>query len=166
MEAADVTGQRQFWSGLTALPETSIFKQAAMDDLEAPQKTNIQNLAAGLLACAKQHGMALTGADGSMMAAADEGAIAAVAAAAAVLEQQEFLGHEREDSASGGVKQTTYAAWCSRPGWAQGGEFWQLELSVPQHARCPEGPLWIALTAGGDSQVCKDRQARTLLHTM
>ncbi len=27
---------------------------------------------------------------------------------------------------------TTYAAWFSRPGWAQGGEFWQLELSAPQ----------------------------------
>ncbi len=35
--------------------------------------------------------MALTGLDGSMMAAADEGAIAAAAAAAAALEQQEFV---------------------------------------------------------------------------
>ncbi len=33
---------------------------------------------------------------------------------------------------SGGVKRTTYAAWFSCPGWAQGGEFWQLELSAPQ----------------------------------
>ncbi len=33
---------------------------------------------------------------------------------------------------SGGVKRMTYAAWFSRRGWAQGGEFWQLELSSPQ----------------------------------
>ncbi len=51
----------------------------------------MQNWAAGLLACAEQHDMALTGLDGSMMAAADEGAIAAAAAAAAALEQQEFV---------------------------------------------------------------------------
>ncbi len=59
------------WSVLTALPETSIFKQAAVHDLAAAQQSNIPNWAAGLLACAKQHGMALTGADGSMMAAAE-----------------------------------------------------------------------------------------------
>ena len=50
---------------MTALPDTSIFKQAAMDDLAAAQQSHIQNWAAGLLACAKQHGMALAGADGS-----------------------------------------------------------------------------------------------------
>ena len=33
---------------------------------------------------------------------------------------------------SGDVKRKTYAAWFLRPGWAQGGEFWQLELSAPQ----------------------------------
>ncbi len=63
------------WSALTALPDTSIFKQTAMDDLAAAQQSHIRNWAAGLLACAKKHGMALTGADGSMMAAADEGVI-------------------------------------------------------------------------------------------
>ncbi len=67
--------------------------------------------------------MALTGADGSMMAAADEGAIAAAAAAAAVLEQQEFVDMNPRTALSSGVKRTTYAAWFSRPGWAQGGEF-------------------------------------------
>jgi len=120
----------RFWSALTALPETSIFKQAAMDDLAAAQQSNTQNWAAGLLACAKQHGMALTGADGSMMAAADEGhrsrgGCRGRAGAAGV------CGHEPEGP-SGGVKRTTYAAWFSRPGCAQGGEFWQLELSAPQ----------------------------------
>ncbi len=40
-----------------------------MDDLAAAQQSNIKNWAAGLLAFAKQHGMALPGADGSMMAA-------------------------------------------------------------------------------------------------
>jgi len=121
-----------FCRALTALPETSIFKQAAMDDLAAAQQSNIQNWAAGLLACAKQHGMALTGVDGSMMAAADEGAIAASAAAAAALEQQEFVDMNPRTALSGGVKRTTYAAWFSRPGWAEGGEFWQLELAAPQ----------------------------------
>jgi len=76
--------------------------------------------------------MALTGADGSMMAAADEGAIAAASAAAAELEQQEFVDMNPRTALSGGVKRTTYASWFSRPGWAQGGEFWQLELSAPQ----------------------------------
>jgi len=52
----------RFWSALTALPETSIFKQAVMDDLAAAQQSNTQNWAAGLLACATRHGMALTGA--------------------------------------------------------------------------------------------------------
>jgi len=85
----------QFWSALTAPPETSIFKQAAMDDLAAAQQSNIQNWAAGLLAFAKQHGMALTVADGSMVAAADEGAIVAAAAAVAVLEQQDFVDMNR-----------------------------------------------------------------------
>ena len=33
---------------------------------------------------------------------------------------------------SGGVERTRFAAWLLRPGWAQGGEFWQLELSAPQ----------------------------------
>jgi len=80
----------------------------------------------------KQHGMALTGADGSRMAAADEGAIAAAAAAAAALEQQEFVDMNPKTALSSGVKRTTYAAWFSRPGWAQEGEFWQLELSAPQ----------------------------------
>jgi len=122
----------RFWSALTALPETSIFKQAAMDDLAAAQQSNIQNWAAGLLACAKRHGMLLTGADCSMMEAADEGAIAAAAAAAAALEQQEFVDMNPRTALSGGVKRTTYAAWFSRPGWAQEGEFWLLELSAPQ----------------------------------
>ncbi len=34
----------RFWSALTALPETSIFKQAAMDDLAAAQHSSIKNL--------------------------------------------------------------------------------------------------------------------------
>ena len=76
-----------------------------MDDLAAAQQFNMQNWAAGLLACAKQHGMALTGADGSMM-----GAIAAAAAAAAALEQQEFVDMNPRTAVSGGVKRTTYAA--------------------------------------------------------
>ena len=67
--------------------QVSILKQAAMDDLAAAQQFNMQNWAAGLLACAKQHGMALTGADGSMMAAAEESAMTAAAAAAAALKQ-------------------------------------------------------------------------------
>ncbi len=76
--------------------------------------------------------MALTGADGSMMAVADESAITAAAAAAATLEQQAFVDMKPRTAMSGGVKWTTYVAWFSRPGWAQGGEFWQLELSAPQ----------------------------------
>ena len=147
----------RFWSALTTLPETSIFKQAAMDDLAAAQHSNLQNWAAGLLASAKQHGMALTGIDGSMMAAADEGAIAAAAAAAAALEQQEFVNMNPRIALSAGVKRTTYAAWFSRPGWAQGGEFWQLELSDSRvgaaAARCSEAPLGIAPVARGDRQV-------------
>ncbi len=67
----------RFWSSLTALPEISVFKQAAMGDLAAEQQSNTRDWAAGLFACAQQHGMELTGADGSMVAAADEGAIAA-----------------------------------------------------------------------------------------
>ena len=44
---------------------------------------------------------------------------------------------------SGGVERTRFAAWLLRPGWAQGGEFWQLELSAPQlHA--VQAPLGIA----------------------
>ncbi len=114
--------------------------------------------------------MALTGVDGSMMAAADEGAIAAAAAAAAALEQQEFVNMNPRIALSAGVKRTTYAAWFSRPGWAQGGEFWQLELSDSRvgaaAARCSEAPLGIALVAGGDRQVCKDRQAGPLLYIL
>jgi len=49
-----------------------------------------------------------------------------------VLEQQEFVNMNPRTALSGGVKRTTYAAWFSCPGWAQGGEFWQLELSAPQ----------------------------------
>ncbi len=52
----------------------------------------------------------------------------------------------------------------SRPGWAHGGEFWQLELSAPQLRA--EAPLRIALAAGGDRQVRKDRQAGPLLHIL
>ena len=33
----------RFWSAQTALPETCIFKQAAMDDLAAWLQSNIQN---------------------------------------------------------------------------------------------------------------------------
>ncbi len=81
------------------------------------------------------HGAAsvrLTGADGSVMAAADEGAIAAASAAAAALEQQEIVDTNPRTALSGSVKRTTCAAWFPHPGWAQGGEFWQLELSAPQ----------------------------------
>ncbi len=53
----------RFWSALTALPESSIFKQAAIYDLTAAQQSNIQYWSAGLLAFAKRHGMALTAAD-------------------------------------------------------------------------------------------------------
>ncbi len=81
-----------------------------MDDLAVAQQSDTQNWAAGLLACAKQHGMALTGADDSMMAAAHEGAIAATAAAAPALEQQEIVDMNPRTALSGGVKRTTYAA--------------------------------------------------------
>ncbi len=37
-----------FWSALTALPETSTFKQAATDNLAAAQQSNTQNWAARL----------------------------------------------------------------------------------------------------------------------
>ncbi len=47
--------------------------------------------------------MALTGADGSMMAAADESAITAAAAAAAALAQQEFVDVNPRTALSGGV---------------------------------------------------------------
>ncbi len=50
--------------------------------------------------------------------ATDECAITAAAAAAAALEQQEFVDMNPRTAPSGGVKQTTYAAWFSRPGWA------------------------------------------------
>ncbi len=75
----------------------------------------MQNLAAELLACAGHHGMArqaLMQHDGSGRAGSAG-----------------VCGHEPENSTG---KRTTYAAWFSRPGWAQGGEFWQLELSAPQ----------------------------------
>ncbi len=88
-----------------------------MDDLAAAQQFNIQKWAAGLC---------------SMVAAADEGAIAAAAAGAASLEQQEFVDMNPRTALSSGVKRTTYAAWFSRPSWAQGGEFWQLDLSASQ----------------------------------
>jgi len=73
-------------------------------------------------------------ADGNMLPTADESAITAAAASVATLEQQGVCGHAMHPRTvpSGGVKLTTYAAWFSRPGWAQGGEFWQLELSAPQ----------------------------------
>ncbi len=67
-----------------------------------------------------------------MMAAANESAITAAAAAAAALAQQEFVDMNPRTALSGGVKRTTYTAWFSRPGWAQGGEFWQLKLSAPE----------------------------------
>ncbi len=66
--------------------------------------------------------MALTDADGSTVAAADEGALADAAAAAAALEQQESVDMIPRTALSGGVKRKTYAAWFSRPGWAQGGD--------------------------------------------
>jgi len=85
----------RFWSALiravmTALPETYIFKQAGMDGLAAAQQSNKQSWAAGLLACAQQHGMNLTDADGNTLPA-DESAITAAAAAAVALEQQELV---------------------------------------------------------------------------
>jgi len=53
-----------------------------VDDVAAAQQSNMQNWAAGLLACAQQHGMNLTDADGNMLPAADESAITAAVAAA------------------------------------------------------------------------------------
>ncbi len=73
----------RFWSALTALPETSISKQAAIDDRAAAQQSNMQNWAAEVLTRAQQHGMNLTDADGNMLPAADESAITAMAATAA-----------------------------------------------------------------------------------
>ncbi len=155
----------RFGSALTALPETSIFKQAAMDDLAAAQQYNIPNWAAGLLACAKKHGMARTGADGSMMAAADEGAIAAAAAAAAALEQQEVCGHVPEDNASrrceaddirssfralAGRREASSGSWgCRRRSYAL------LRGSACDRTHCQ----WRL-------QVCRDRQAGPLLHVL
>jgi len=100
----------RFWSALTAVPETFIFKQAAVDHLAAAPQSNTQNWAAGLLACAQQHGMNLRDADGNVLPAADECAITAAAAAAAALEQQEFVDMQPRTALSGGVKRTTYAA--------------------------------------------------------
>ncbi len=67
--------------------------------------------AARLLACAQQHGMNLTDADGNMLPAADKSAITAAAAAAAAPEQQEFVDMNPRTAPLGGVKRTRNAAW-------------------------------------------------------
>ncbi len=110
--------------------------------------------------------MALTGPDGSMVGAANEGAITAAAVVAAALEQQKSVDMKPRTAPSDGAKRTTYATWFARPGWAQGGEFWQLELSAPQLRAVQRLPYGIALAAGGDRQVCEDEQAGPLLHIL
>jgi hypothetical protein len=121
----------RLWNNLASLPNDSIYKAIAADDLQAAIEHGTKNWSAGLLACAAECDFPLVANDGGMRTVVlDRVTVAAVAAAEENRRQHDDF--DPRTAPSKGAKFCTYLAWFSRPAWAVGPEFWQLHLSVPQ----------------------------------
>jgi len=154
----------RLWNNLTSLPQDSIYRTIAADDLQsARQNTKLKNWAAGLLECAKACHFSLTLPSGEMQLVSMQH-VTAAAMAAATADRQSHDTYDPRTAPSKGAKQYTYQAWFSRPSWAVGPEFWQLQLSVPQlHAvlRLRLGSHNLPIEAGRLHRPPLPRQQRT-----
>lgn len=120
----------RLWNLFAALPNGSLYKTIAQDDLNAATQGQ-RNWAAGLRDSLMSHKVTLVDSSG-VMQQISKADIAKAAAAATSAKQQRLAAMDPRIAPSNGEKLCTYLAWFARPAWASGPHFWQLSLSAPQ----------------------------------
>ncbi len=121
----------RLWNKIAQLPEDSVYKTIARDDLTAAHQCGVRNWAAGLLALAEQYSLQLTDVMGNPQAV-DLQQFTDAADAAAAAGRDSLAACDPRTAPSKGAKACTYQAWFARPYWARGPHFWEASMSTPQ----------------------------------